>query len=65
MPYKLPLAKPEHDLRDSEGKHGSFLPRMMEVYIERPAKFNAIAEQFCRDHCDKVGEAKEGSIIFC
>jgi len=65
------LSKPEHDLRGGglgDGG-GSFLNRQVELYFERPAKFKAQAEAFCKRECkpiSKFGAAvADDVVLFC
>ena len=66
-PYKVERSRLEDDLRDSGEKHGgSFLPRCVEMFVERRAKFDNEARNFCIRECAVVGKrVDERTQTFC
>jgi hypothetical protein len=64
--YPVIKSRPEDDLRDSGEKHGgSFLPRCVELFIERRPKYNSEAKNMCMKECQKIGVVSKDTILFC
>ncbi|GMH85787.1 hypothetical protein TrVE_jg1720 [Triparma verrucosa] len=54
-------SEPGHDLRTGGNNSTvTFATRALELYFERPAKFKALAVDFCRSECAKVGDKDVG-----
>lgn len=52
---------PNHDLRTGGNRSTvTFASRALELYFERPAKFKALATDFCRIGCKKLGDKGVG-----
>ena len=60
--FPVKKSSPDDDLREggtntSIKSSAAFCDRAFNLYLERPAKFKAVATEFCRRECKRVGES--------